>query len=98
MTTATTDTPDGERLARVETRLESLERQVGQVRGDILDVRAEVRDVRAEVREVRANSDEQRARADRQFMWLLGIIITMWVSQVAMWFTLMLTVLNKLGS
>jgi hypothetical protein len=89
MTTAIADTPDGERLAGLETRAEHLEQQAGQIREDIRDGRAEIRDVRSEVSDL-------RAKVDRNLLWTLGVIITMWVSLAAMWVTSMLTVLNKL--
>ncbi len=42
MTTATTDTPDGERLARLEIRVEHVERQIAEIREDIRDVRSKI--------------------------------------------------------
>ena len=68
--------PDGERLARVEIRVEHLEGQAAEIREDIRDI---------------------RSKMDRHFLWILGVIITMWLSLVAMWITTMLTVVNKLG-
>ena len=76
MTTATTETPDGERLARLEIRVEHLEGQAAEIRTDIRDI---------------------RSKMDRHFLWILGVIITMWLSLFAMWITTMLTVVNKLG-
>ena len=58
-TTAEREIPDGERLARLETRVEHLEQEV-------LDIRQAIRDLSAKV--------------DRNFLWTLGIIITMWVT------------------
>ena len=76
MTTATTETPDGERLARLEIRVEHLEGEAAEIKTDIRDI---------------------RSKMDRHFLWILGVIITMWLSLVAMWITTMLTVVNKLG-
>ena len=76
MTTASTETPDGERLARLEIRVENLERQVAEIREDIRDI---------------------RSKMDRHFLWILGVMITMWLSLFAMWITTMLTVVNKLA-
>ena len=76
MTTATTETPDGERLARLEIRVEHVEGQVAEIREDIRDI---------------------RSKMDRHFLWILGVIITMWLSLFAMWITTMLTVVNRLG-
>ena len=76
MTTATTETHDGERLARVETRVEHLE-------GEAAEIKADIRGI--------------RSKMDRHFPWILGVIITMWLSLFAMWITTMLTVVNKVG-
>ncbi len=83
MTTTTTEMPDGERLARVEIRVEHLEGQAAEIREDIREIRTHIRDVRSKI--------------DRNLLWILGVIITMWLSLVAMWITTMLTVVNKLG-
>ena len=61
MTTAQREIPDGERLARVETRVEHVEQQM-------LEVRQELRDL--------------SARVDRNFLWTLGIIMTMWITVI----------------
>ncbi len=105
MTTTTIETPDGERLARLELRVEHLELQNTEIRADIRDIREDIRGLRTEVREsiqglrteFRQEMGAQRSRSDRQFLWTLGIIITMWVSLVVMWITSMLTILNRLG-
>jgi len=68
VTTAQREIPDGERLARVETRVEHLQQQMLEVRQDIRDLRQEMRDLSAKV--------------DRQFLWTLGIIITMWITVI----------------
>lgn len=61
MTTAQREIPDGERLARVETRVEHLEQRM-------LALEQAIRDLSAKV--------------DRNFLWTLGIIITMWVTVI----------------
>ena len=76
MATATTEMPDGERLARVGTRVEHLERQVDAIRDDIRDI---------------------GSRTDRNFLWTLGIMITMWVSLAALFITISFTLPNRLG-
>ena len=70
MVTATTEMPDGERLARVETRVEHLERQLASVSDDIRELRSQM---------------------GRNFLWTLGIIITMWVSLAALFITVSFT-------
>ena len=54
--------PEGERLARVESHVETLIRGVTEIRADIRDLRAIV---------------------DRNFLWMLGIILAMWVTIIA---------------
>ena len=76
MTTATTETPDGERLARVENRVEPLEGEAAEIKADLQDI---------------------KSKLDRHLLWILGVIITMWLSLVAMWITTMFTVVNKLA-
>ena len=61
MTTAQREVPDGERLARVETRVEHLEQRM-------LALEQAIRDLSAKV--------------DRNFLWTLGIIITMWITVI----------------
>lgn len=70
-------------MARLEIRVENLERQVAEIREDIREIRADIRDV--------------RSKMDRHFLWILGVMITMWLSLFAMWITTMLTVVNKLA-
>ena len=76
MATATTEMPDGERLVRVGTRIEHLERQVNAIRDDIRVL---------------------GSRTDRNFLWTLGILITMWVSLAALFITISFTLPNRLG-
>ena len=46
--------PEGERLARLETAVESLVREVGGLKSDGRDMRTEMRDMRAEMRDIRS--------------------------------------------
>ncbi len=131
MTTTATDTPDGERLARLEIRVEHLGLQNSEIREDIRELREDIRALRAEHREdfrllaeriQRLESQQQenfqtlqsqlqvfqsqnhremeaqRSRADKQFLWVLGIVITMWVSIIALGATAVITMLNRLGA
>jgi hypothetical protein len=66
MVTAQADVPEGERLVRVESNVESLIRGMSEVRADIRDLRSDMKDL--------------RTIADRNFLWTLGIIIPMWVT------------------
>jgi predicted nucleic acid-binding Zn-ribbon protein len=66
MTTAT-ETPDGERLARLETRAEHLELQGSEIRQDIRDLRTEVRE---EIRALRTEHREDFQRLEAQIQRL----------------------------
>ena len=107
MTMVAADTPDGERLARVEVRLDSLDQQCSDIRADIREQRAEIREQRAEIREllaemqegIRAHQAEMRdvrSDANKKFLWILGIMITMWISLFALITTFMTAIINKL--
>jgi uncharacterized membrane protein len=88
MVTAQADVPEGERLAKVEANVETLIRDMSEVRADIRDLRSDMRDLRADMGSgmndlrtvVAQNAKDLRAVADRNFMWTLGIIIPMWVT------------------
>ncbi len=83
----TTETPDGEGLARVETRLESLETMISDIRNDLREFRAEIRE---DLREI-------RNRMDKQFLWVLGIMFTMWISLFVLIASFMIAIINKLS-
>ncbi len=72
MTTAEREIPDGERLARLETRVEHMEQQFAELREEFRQTRAELRQ---EIRDL-------SAKIDRNFLWTLGIIVTMWVTVI----------------
>ena len=59
---------EGERLAKVETRAETLIRNLTEARAEMRELRADIRDLRSIV--------------DRNFLWLLGIILAMWVTLI----------------
>ena len=110
MTTLTTETPDGEGLARLEVRVEHLEVQNSEIREEIHSLRAEHREDYQRLQEslqqletrllgnFQRFEEAQRSRADKQFLWVLGIVITMWVSIIALGATAVITVLNRLGA
>jgi hypothetical protein len=105
-----TETPDGERLARLEVRVEHLEVQNSEIREEIHSLRAEHREDYQRLQEslqqletrllgnFQRFEEAQRSRADKQFLWVLGIVITMWVSIIALGATAVITVLNRLGA
>ena len=93
MTTTTAEIPYGERLAPLETRVEHVEQQVAQIRDDIRNLRDYVR---GKVGSLREEIGDLRTRMDRQFLWILGIIITMWISLVVLSITATISLSNKL--
>ena len=94
----TTESPDGERLARVETRLENLETLIGDLRNDLREFRSETRENFREFRsETHENLRELRTRMDKQFLWVLGIMFTMWISLFVLIATFMIAIINKLS-
>jgi len=70
--TAQRGIPDGERLARVETRVEHLEQHMLALRQDIGQLRQDLQQI----------SRDLHSKVDRNFLWTLGIIITMWVTVI----------------
>lgn len=58
--------------------------------GEAAEIREDLRQIRADIRDI-------SSKMDRHLAWILGVIIAMWLSLVAMWITTMLTVVNKLG-
>ena len=70
--TATREAPEGERIARVEARLESLTREVGRLWEEVRDIRAELRDIRAEIRDIRTTVN--RILLAMFAMWITIII------------------------
>ena len=105
MTTTATDTPDGERLARLETRVEHLELQGSEIRQDIRDLRTEVREeicaLRTEHREdfqrVEAQVQQLRVNSEKQFRWMVGIVITLGLSIIGLGAGAFFTILNSIG-
>jgi predicted RNase H-like nuclease (RuvC/YqgF family) len=75
----TQDRPEGERLTRVEAIIESLVREVTEIKADIRQLRSEMSELRTEMREL-------RSKIDSNFHWTLGIVIgiliPMWASIV----------------
>ena len=72
MAATQTEAPEGERLARVESKVESLIRDMSEVRADIRELRTEIGGLRSEL----------KGAIDRNFLWTLGIILAMWVTLI----------------
>jgi hypothetical protein len=66
-------------LARLEALLEELREGMREIRADIRELRTEVQHLREETRaEVRRLDN----KIDRNFLWTLGVMITMWVTLI----------------
>ena len=85
--------PDGERLARLETRAEHLELQVSEIRQDIRDLRTEHRE---DFLRLEAQIQALRQDTERQFRWMVGIVITVGLSIIALGAGAFFTVLNRI--
>jgi len=66
--TTTQDVPEGERLAKVEAAVESIVREMSELRADLRELRSEIHSLSVKI--------------DRNFLWTIGIIMTMWVSLI----------------
>ena len=75
--TTTQDVPEGERLTRLETIVDSLLREVSELRADMRQLRADMSELRADMGELGA---ELRSEIQSRFLWTLGVTITMWVT------------------
>ncbi len=81
METTQTEVSEGERLARVESNVETLMRDMTEARADIRDLRTEIRSEIGGLRsQMTSQGDSLKAAIDRNFMWMLGVIMAMWVT------------------
>ena len=62
------EAPEGERLARVESAVEHLVREVGDVKADGRDTRAEMRDM--------------RSMMNRHLLIIIGVVVTTWLTVI----------------
>jgi len=79
-----------ERLARLEGRVEELSKRVDDLRNDMnhrfAELSKRIDDLRSDVRRL-------EDRIESRFKWLMGTLITMWISIIAMLITIVLAVL-----
>ena len=79
-----------ERLARLEGRVEELSKRVDDLRNDMnhrfAELSKRIDGLRSDVRRL-------EDRIESRFKWLMGTLITMWISMIAMLITIVLTVL-----
>jgi hypothetical protein len=76
---------EAERLSRLEGKVEELSKRMDDFKSDINSLRSEVIATRNEMNNRMDGLDK---KLDSRFLWLLGI-------QVAMWVTIILTILFK---
>jgi len=62
-----------ERVARIEGILEQMDKRLNHLESEIRDLRAEIRDLRSEIGDLRRD-------LNNRFLWILGVLITMWVT------------------
>jgi DNA-binding FrmR family transcriptional regulator len=55
-----------ERVARIEGIIEQIEKRLNHIEGEIRDIRNEIREVRKDL--------------NYRFFWLLGVLISMWIT------------------
>jgi len=87
-----------ERLARLEGRVEELSKRVDDLRNDVNARFSELRnDMNHRFAELSKRIDDLRNdirrledRAESRFKWLMGTLITMWISIMAMLITIVL--------
>ena len=76
-----------ERLARLEGRVEELSKRVDELRNDMnhrfAELSKRIDDLRSDVRRL-------EDRIESRFKWLMGTLITMWISMIAMLITIVL--------
>ena len=69
------EAPEGERLARLETAVEHLVREVSDLKADGRDMRAEMRDMRTEMRDMRSTMN-------RHLLITIGVVVTTWLTVI----------------
>ena len=67
-------------MAVPEARIVYVEGQVNELSKGLSDVRADFRDVRTDIREMRTEIHRLDDKVSRQFLWMVGIQITILVA------------------
>ena len=68
MVMAPPEAPEGERIARLEALVESVIREMSDMKADIRDLRTEIRDIRATM--------------NRHLLIIIGIMISTWITVI----------------
>lgn len=79
MVTTEADIPDGERMVKLETNVETLMRDMSETRIDIRELRSDVKALQSAVDQ---KTSALQDKSDRQYQWLVAIMIGMWVTIV----------------
>ena len=79
MVTTQADIPDGERMVKLETNVETLMRDMSETRTDIRELRSDVKALQSTVDQ---KTSALQDKSDRQYQWLVAIMIGMWVTIV----------------
>jgi len=69
-----------ERLDRIERQIAELRESVAYLRGFAEQLDKRLNHVETEIGELRAEIRELRNDLNRRFLWLLGVLISMWVT------------------
>ena len=79
MVTTQADIPDGERMVKLETNVETLIRDMSETRTDIRELLSDVKALQSTVDQKISGLQD---KSDRQYQWLVAIMIGMWVTIV----------------
>ena len=86
-----------ERLARLEGRVEELSKRVDDLRNDMnhrfAELSKRIDDMSKRIDDLRNDIRRLEDRFEGRFKWLMGTLITMWISIIAMLITIVLAVL-----
>lgn len=69
-----------DRIARLEDRVGALETMVARLEGRVEELSKRIDDLRNDVNHMFAGLESAIAELRRDFRWMLGILITMWVT------------------
>ena len=79
MVTTQADIPDGERMVKLKTNVETLIRDMSETRTDIRELRSDVKALQSTVDQKISGLQD---KSDRQHQWLVAIMIGIWVTIV----------------
>ncbi|MGR3173316.1 MAG: hypothetical protein ACUZ8N_01790 [Candidatus Scalindua sp.] len=71
-----------ERTAKVEGILEQMDKRLTNIEGEIVRINNRFEHVNDRFDQMNARFDQVNTRIDQKFNWLMGIMITMWISLI----------------